>query len=475
MKYLMILMLSMLLLTFVSGNGLSIINLTTADVNKVYNQDLTFNFKLYNNDSISFYNISFETNGVIQMPKIDTLVSGQIADVNAIINTNENFKDKIRIKAFYIAQLGITNTTHEVEIDYNNGLSKCDFSITKGDSINFINKVLDEITIRNAETGINVATILMGQNYTTFFEQPGYLKYYVLRRGLVFTNICLITALDDNGLINNPEYDTFLNLNITIMYNPTKINISVLEKNYSVNAFASQDGILTLTNNGNETAKAISLKAEWFSFSANNFDLLPGQTKGIIYTIKPILTKTEETNKSYIKLLEVKGNFLTLQENFNIFIPYLNIGSGNFTSNYESFLNLFKQFCLQYPQESFCKDTPNVVYIGNSSDSVFNVTYSQEQVKQLYEYMFKKGDEQQINQNIIKAQLDDLSNSTILINEMKDIITKMQDEKDKDKTFNLILLFVVIFIALSCVIVILIFLKKKRTNLKKLDNWSGYG
>lgn len=459
----------------VSANGL-IVNQTNYNVTKFFNQDLLYTFTLRNTDSFTFYNITIEDNNDISVPIISELGPGQGANVDAMVKSNENFNFKqYKIKGFYYSNVGVSNTTHDINVDFYNGLSRCDFSIVKGDKVNWKNNVPDVVEIRNAITNTAVTTIQQNQSYLSTFESPTTFSYVFMRRGFSFTPVCTITVLNDVGLINNPELDGILNLSLKTIFDPTSINTTILERNYTLDVFAFQDGIITIKNTGDKIAKDVKLSGKWMTFNSNNFDLEPGQTKGIVYTIRPILNNAAETNKTYLENITITGNFQTVYEQLSIFVNYANINNSNSSGNYQSLLGLLQQFCKDNPDEVFCKDKPSVVYVGNTSDEVFNVTYSQEQVKRIYEYIFSMGDDQRIVNNYMKETMLGVSNS---IDEVKGIsinnTRRLQDleslRKQNDTTITVIIVFFLILVLVGVLITTIIIVRKNK-NLQEIKRW----
>jgi len=191
-----------------------------------------------------------------------------------------------------------------------------------------------------------------------------------------------------------------------------------------------------------------------------------------------VILNTTETNKTYQKMLYISGNFNTLQETFNINIPYAVIDNSANSTNYQSLLSLIKEYCKVNPTISFCKDTPQIVYAGNTSDAQFNVSYGQQQVRQIYDYIFKQGDDGIIFQNYVKEKLDTMmsnnNNMSETIRNLSSEIRLMKEESESNKNnIFIIILSVIFFLLLACGIV-LIYVRKIRVN-KKTENWGTTG
>lgn len=381
-----LILLVLLFLPMIKANGLIISEISTNQTNKVKDVDSSITFKITNNEPYTFYNLTFMDNSVIRMPKVNQLDSGQSIVINATIFTNENFIGKIEVIGFYQSTIGASNKTYNVTVNYNNGLSSCDMVLIKGDKIQWKSEVNDQITLRNAVTNMNIVVINPFDNYTTNFDSPEIFKYYFLRRGLRFTDICEIVVLNDVGLVNNPTLNGILNLSVTNQYKPTNLEVTVLTRDYSLNVFQGTEGVLIIKNIGIEIAKDVNITGDWFTFSENHFDLTPGSSNSLTYTLKPILSNTNQTNKTYTKNITISGNFPQKIEIFNINVSYGEIGPGNY-SNYTGILGLLQEYCDANPK--ICKPDPVYIYRDESNfTNKFNVTFEEGQVNSMLDLQF---------------------------------------------------------------------------------------
>lgn len=471
----MFLIMSLFLITFVSANGLMITNQTTSSISKIVDVNTTIGFTIYNSESFSFYNITFENDNIIAMNKIPVLASGQSAVVTANVRTNTDFTGSLRLKGFYTAVVGVSNTTYNVNVNYASGLSLCNIAIIKGDKVKWINQVADEVVLRNVDTSTDVTTILQGNSYITNFDTPTVFRYSFLRRGFPFTDVCTITALNDNGLVSNPLYDGFMNLTVRVNFNPTNLSYNIIQRNYTIIPFQTSDGVITIQNIGTQVARSVTLSGEWATFNANGFDLNPQQSKSVIYTYRPQVSSASETNKTYIKKIIITGNFATIEENFNIFVPYYNVNSSYNQSNYDSLLGIIQAYCISNPTISFCQTAPPVVYIGNGTNSDFNVTMNQEQVKKIFEYMFQQGDDATVFNNFVKEKMDSLDtkmNSTnVQTQQALEKINLLEEERKSSSNTTTFTVIFIIVIAISSLLVALIWIFKKYNLKKEVEVW----
>lgn len=356
-----------LLCSIVSSSGL-IVSENEFNFNKTNNQDISFDFTITNSEPFDFYNIS-SSSEIISFSKT-TILSGETKTITATISSNENFNGQIKIIGDYYSDIGVSNITENIKID-SSGLDICDIDIIKGDSIKWNNTLLGQIKLRNINTGEYFQTIDAESSYTKIFESPVSFDYQVYKVGLPFSSICHLNVNPSTGYIHNQDYDALLNINLQISFPSTTISHTFLQDNFSLNHNSQTEQIFSITNTGNNIAKNIALTGEWFSFNNNYFDLDPGETKTVSYKILPIIYQTNQTNKSYQKIISINGNFEEKQKQINIFINYKNLDTlnGDFSYDKDSIRNLLYMFCESNPNE--CPE--RLIY---ASESDRNVTFT---------------------------------------------------------------------------------------------------
>jgi len=368
--------------------GLQIVGDSFFKINQTIGAEEIIIFSLRNTETFSFFNVSFEDNSIIEMTEIPELVSGASINVTATISADEDFSDNVRIIGLYNeTHIGESFVTYNVEIYFDTEnlefkLIPCSFSPTKGDSVIWNNFNNRDIKLMNAQSGEPIETINKNGNYSQHFPDSLILDYYIQWMGFQYSNICRITILDDSGFITNPEFDAILNLDIGVDYEPTVIETTFLETDYTMDVFTSTEGLFLIKNIGTETAKNIHLFGNWFEFTQNDFDIQSGYSKTIPYKIKPIIGITNETDKTYEKNILITGNFLTITQPFQIFINYADIDSGEYSTG-DSLIDIIEQYCAENPDASFCGNEPTVIYRGGNDTNLTN-----QQFRQIMEYWF---------------------------------------------------------------------------------------
>lgn len=391
-----------LLIPNVLANGLSLIGGNYFNINKTQGVDYPITIQIKNEEPFTFYNINFEDSSVISMSEISQLDSGNSVNVTATIKTDSNFDSNVNIIGFYEAQLGALNETYEVDIDFVNGINPCDITLVKGDKLHFVNNVLDDVVMRNYDTGNDIRTISEGTNYTMEFNTPQVLSYYFLRWGVPFGGVCTVTVLNDNGLVHNSDYDTVLNLKVNMNYKPTTLQASFLTDYYEMDFDDELEDIFSLKNNGSETAKNIKISSNWISFEPNNFDLNSGVSRNIAYTIKPFIISTEQTNKTYSEIIKIEGNFPTIEKNVTIFINYERISSDyvNTTINDEIIGYLIEKYCEDHPEKDVCQR--KVIKIVNESDQILTYNTTERDFNKIWTFQFEEAKKDREFENFMK-------------------------------------------------------------------------
>lgn len=479
-KSFLIIFLLFLSLTFISANGLNLINGTNQiTLNKTSDESKIVYLLLRNEESFTFFNISVVDNPYITFSKISQLNSGSIANISAIVNGNSDFIGDLRIKGFFESNLGQNFETHDVNINFDDGSSPCNFNVVEGDSVIFHNNINDAIKIKNLNTGEEVATLQSNSIYTINFNTPEVFNYYLTRIGLQFGGSCTITSLSTSGLINDPTLDAILNLNLKINYPNTSMSLVTLTDNYTLDYGSSIEDFFKITNTGSEIARNINIKGDWFEFSPNNFNLGIGESKIVSYTLKPSdLTYTNQTNKSYIKNISISGNFNNINKSFNIFVNYKNLDSGN-SLNITSLDDLIKtyfdvilSYCLEDANKNLeiCQDIKPQTSYEEFQQGLMNTTNLEEQLQELIKKFIEDFDERNKIRNADKQfQTDMLSQLSIFASGQNstsmDIFGVRGDIKDL-KDIVVILLITFFSVILIFALVFIIFYNKKMNLIK---------
>ena len=376
----------LLIFPIISAGGLTITG-TEISVNKTSGIDSNIELNIINEALYSFYNITFKENW-IELPKF-TLNAGENITIIAKITKDEDFNGQINLIGDYYSDIGASNITQDVEVDYANlRLSPCNLNLVVGDSINWKNLHYSPIKLMNQNTGIEIVTIQTNSSLKQLYTSPINFNYYAIWMGFQFTQICNVNVMNSQGYVHNSEYDGLINLNLKILYDPTTIESTFYEDYYEINYNKEIEDVLRLKNTGTKIAKNIHLSGEWFEFGNNDFDLNAGSSINIPYTINPYIINTNDTDKNYTKKITITGNFDTIEKNFTIFIPYSKVTS-IFSGNVDEsvIIEFFKYFCKEDEEtciDLFCSIYPETCE-GIFQDSNITQSFSGSTIKELIE------------------------------------------------------------------------------------------
>jgi len=466
MNKLYIFLLGIFLISFVSA-GLNIQN-NTININKTSGIDQYFNIIISNTYGNTFYNISSQNN-VISFDKFN-LDSGQNKTIQVKTSTNSDFNEQVKIIGDYFDELGSSNETIEITIDSSGQVDICNLDLIVGDTIIWENTRLSGNRIlKNLNSGEDFATINPESTYTETFTESKEFDYQVFGVGMPISNICHINIRPTKGFIHSSEYDTLINLNIKINYEPTTISSTFFTDSYTLNYNGQTEDVFKIINTGDKIAKNIKLTGDWFEFDINNFDLAIGEQKNIGYTIKPFVYQTDQTNKTYNKSITIEGNFGTINKQIDVFINYKDLSGIYANSSYDKeFLqNIVNFYCSVYPD-----DCPKTVIFGDETSKNVTFTINEETYKQgiLEEDSFREEMKSMLRTysesltSLKNANDLALNNSEITSNEVKDLSNKT-DNLLSAYIFGLIIIVISVIVI---VVIILLFSQKARLKLNKV-------
>jgi hypothetical protein len=457
-------------LNIISANGLTIVNTNNFSINKTVGTNEIIVFQIGNDKPFSFYNVTISS-PYIKMTTIPEIASGALYNVTGIIFTNQSFNGSVFVEGVYAATIGTSNVTHDIVIDYITGMTPCDFTIIKGDTVRWFNLAQRIIDLKNSDTQELIKNFQINENYTQQFNNSGTLNYYASWLGdFIIIDECKLTILDDNGFVHNPEYDSKLNLFINVDYKPTILEKTFLQTNYTMKVFTTEEGVFLLKNTGNQVAKNILILGEWFEFTPNNFDLEPGYSKTISYKLKPNVVYTNDTAKLHQKVIYISGNFPTLNQLMDVYIEYADINSGNYTAK-DSLFSLIEAYCVDNPNASFCGSEPKIIYVNNNGTQ----NLSEAQFKAIIDFF---------NRKFISVEefttwaKENYYIQTVALNQTNESVTNLKKDVEVMKTENIGTVSMLQFIIIGTAIIIVLgggvylFIVLRKQRIKKhLRTW----
>lgn len=419
------------------SSGSLIIEPQNLTINKTFGVNKLIQVNITNPDSFSYKNIQL-TNPYSDMSKIDNLNPNSYITTNINVTTDTDINTQLRIKGFYESVIGLSNDTYEVEMDID-GISNCNsLSMIKGDSIEFINNEIN-FPITVTKNGESSPFLIVPKNSSVIQNFPvSGENTWIFKLSDVFEiDTCTFQVKDDTGLVNDFNLDGLMNLNVNVIHSPTNITITTLENSYDMEFFEQETDVIKIINTGNNIASDVQLSGDWLSFDKNNFDIPVGDSVNVEYTITPIITKTEQTNKTYNKTLTISGNFPTKTTTLNIFIQKAVIEDGVLNSNTSDLISIIEQYCEQNPE--VCGVKPKIVYryvgngTGNNSETDFD---------EVLKFMADLSNDIITSDNFEKQSIDSINSRTDKIEESIVNITNYLNnlEKDRQLTNNFILI-----------------------------------
>jgi len=449
------------LISFVSSQGLELGNYQIS-TEKYSGEIKEVNLTIHNTENVTFLNLTLENNNYAQMNPLNSLTPGEIKNITIKIDSTQTINKELRIRGFYENTIGTSSETYEVDVDYDEGISDCQLTVIKGDRVNFNNINPFEITLKNSDNLENIQDLNENSTYQILFDNPRVLNYHFTRYSYKFADYCRITAIDDSGLVNNPDFDAKLNLDVKIIYEPTQIELNVLENNFTIDFPNSHETIYSVKNTGNKLAKNINLTGEWMTFSTNNFDLEPGYSKNIGVTINTIgnVFNTNQTNKNYNLNLTVQGNFDTISKDINVFIPYTEVTNAFNESNSSNINDLVDFLCGINP--SFCE--PEVIYKylpDSQKELTFNLT--KEELDGLFKLQFDNFDLLEANSQYNREQIEKIINvlDSIILSQNNTEAKVEQIDKNQTSDADLFKIAVILIIATLVICIFIWFINRE--------------
>ncbi len=450
-----------------------IIEPTNLDITKIYGEDINFSILINNTETYSFTNISFAPNPYVRLPEIPEIQSGESITVIATVFGNIEFIGSQILEAFFFSgDIGDSDESYNVTLNSERVVDLRDFSIYTGNKVTFINNDDDELILVFGES----VTVLPSHTDKTFTVTTAEVLSYYFSDGIStnpITPVYYITVLPTSGIITDPNLNPLVFFNISLVYPQTSMMISYLTSdNYTdISPFEEIEGTIEIRNIGTKIAKNIHIQCEWITFSQNNFDLNPGVSKPITYTISPQVYNTNDTDKTYIKNIMITGNFNEIERPISMSIPYTQIDAGNYSQG-TSLMDWFLKYCNDYPDDEICGGKTTVIY-RNASDNI-TIETGNKQFQEFIAYiiasnkeMNKKLQVQSVLMADVNSSLSDTNNNSIIVLEAVEKSSKQTSEINET---ILTVLLIFMFVIIIGMLVVLIKIINKRGSSPKFMN-----
>jgi len=341
--------------------GILLINLASAtitifpnpsDITQKVNTEGTFQITLTNNYDFEIMDFQFgdlSSRGFtfpdITIPKN----SSKVIDFTVLPTTSAHENIQVPVSFKYKVSLPGTTQTHYINIT-DLGFIPNHLDIRQDDTVIWTN--IDTIS-HTVTSALFDQTLLPNQTFSFIFTQLGTVSYNDLN--LFFGGTINVLSKTSVEKAHNPNYDINWAVNFNAILNPTNLTITNSKETYEIEYTESDVGMLTIKNDGTETAELISITStsDWVSFNKNNIDIEPGKEGYVEYTIVPIVFNTSDTDKNYEITLTIKAsNSQAYPKKINVYVPFAEIKFDE--SDPEYLLKLIENFCQRNPNNVFC-------------------------------------------------------------------------------------------------------------------------
>jgi plastocyanin len=425
------------------------------------NEVNTFSLILNNTYNFKITDITFSNLTGFNFPNIELLPNqAKILYFNVTRTSSGIFSIPSKVSFKYNVDIPVGKTNHNISIT-ELGYEPEYLIVRKGDSVKWINK--DDITHTVTSSTFDYS-LSPNQSVELHLNNLGEINY----QDLILFYAGRINVINETTeeKVNNPNYDTILNVNLEVTLNPTTISISNNKNNYSIDYSGSKEGILTISNTGNEIAERIILSSypSWIQFDENNFNLAKGEENFITYHINPLITKTEDTNKTHNLIIQVSGSNIASQNiSLNVFIPYNNVFDDINTA--EGFAVFYERYCLTHPNFLICNNTIQQ-YGGNTTivrDVEIPINLSASSVYAMLKRIQRIEDSNERTNNEVKKLADQMGMTVPeLMNLLNQSVSMQKNNEDSAVSRIRATWIILIFLTIcGCILTIALAIKKR--------------
>jgi hypothetical protein len=337
------------------------------------NQNMSYTLTINNTNNFSIFDFKFPTLESKGFHFPDITIPGNTAlSFPFYVITNESFYGIIneKVEFNFYANLPEEITNYYIDIT-DNGFSETYKTIRKGDTIIWTNK--DDVTHTIYSTEFGSLTIAENSTAQYTFNNLGKFSYYdeyfyIFSK---FNGEIEVINRTAQQKVHNPMYDIPWDIDLTSVANPTNLQVSNSKNNFTIVYNSYTNGQITIENIGDEDAEGVSIKSdsEWLTFEKTDFKIEQGQTDWVEYQIFPHSLQTNDTDKNYTIIIQVKAkNSNQTNLSINVYIPYKEITS-SLDSDLAFLQYLENIYCPKYPCSKFCSpELPQCNYNSSYGD-----------------------------------------------------------------------------------------------------------
>lgn len=405
---------AIVMLNYISASQIIVIP-NNYNINVTKGSDYTINVSLSNPNNYTLYTIKFEGDIVKNYQDIPTLLPNLTYNVTLTISSNftGSWQKSIKVTGFTKVNCSqIQQATREIIIT-SYGANPRYIEICRNDNVKFVNNYGNSMYVNIQDLNISQG-VASNDSYIKQITSLGVIAYRI--EPLIDAGS--ITSKEFESNVHDPNDDATFNLNVNSVLQETTLQTTFNTESYNASYNSVLTGYFTLKNIGTKTAENVNIQADWFTFDKNNFNLEPNSEIAINYAITPSQLTTADTNKTYSKIITIKGsNFNQNTKNISIFINYGVIASGNMTSP-EWWIKR-KEYCTAFPTAPDCMTEPYIVYrdkvIYDAPPVMMNISPSDikkylDEINKLREEWLNYNNNWKLDTNLMKDKVVDISN-----------------------------------------------------------------
>jgi len=259
----------------------------------IKNIEENFTIEISNNDSFDIFNLEFTTATYFTLPDKFNLTKNTSINKTVTILTDKAFSSQsFSTKFSFNTKTTGAKDKETAELHINlTDISDNNLQTFKDDTVRFYNNGTSNLTI-NDNNSVFIFTIEPNSFQDKIFTTIEEFSYVVQESGFIGK-----INIKDNIIdlfIHDPQLDQSLTFTLTSKNKPAQFTMTALLSDPVMEWNGSVERVILFESN--ETIFGMNLTADrWITFNENNFDFTG--SKIVTYTIKPIINRTEDTNK----------------------------------------------------------------------------------------------------------------------------------------------------------------------------------
>lgn len=200
--------------------------------------------------------------------------------------------------------------SHNVVLDFRNQGSSRIYNVTLEDT-EWLNWSVNRFDV-NSSSMRNVTGVLSTERPRRINETFEVLYYW--------------NESNSTGLSTNSSYYPDIVFQVETFYPETSVSANAFQTDFELQFDEVDSSVLSVDNQGNETAYNVTLNGSDVSFESSGFELPGGDDRLVRFNVslpKPEENATAATNQSYTRTVTVSGpNFQEQSFNISVFVPY---------------------------------------------------------------------------------------------------------------------------------------------------------